>query len=41
MLFHVLNRGVGRKTLFHKEEDFAAFKRVMARSAPACADPHP
>ena len=32
MLFHVLNRGVGRKTLFHKEEDFAAFERVMAEA---------
>jgi putative transposase len=32
MLFHVLSRGVGRRTLFHKEEDFAAFERVMAEA---------
>ena len=26
---HVLNRGVGRQTLFHKEVDDAAFEHVM------------
>ena len=30
LVFHVLNRGVGRQTLFHKEEDYAAFERVLA-----------
>jgi len=25
MVFHVLNRGVGRRTLFDKDEDFLAF----------------
>jgi putative transposase len=29
MLFHVLNRGVGRRDLFGKREDFLAFERVM------------
>ena len=29
MVFHVLNRGVGRRTLFHKDEDFAAFERTL------------
>ena len=29
MAFHVLNRGVGRRTLFGKREDFLAFERVM------------
>jgi putative transposase len=29
MVFHVLNRGVGRRTLFDKEEDFLAFERVL------------
>jgi len=29
MVFHVLNRGVGRRTLFDKEEDFLAFERVI------------
>ncbi len=28
-MFHVLNRGVGRRTLFDKEDDFLAFERVM------------
>ena len=31
-MFHVINRGVGRKTLFEKEEDYAAFERVMAEA---------
>src|SRR5271157_4636499 len=29
MVFHVLNRGVGRKLLFTKDEDFLAFERVV------------
>ncbi len=29
MVFHVLNRGVGRRNLFDKEDDFLAFERVM------------
>jgi putative transposase len=32
MAFHVINRGVGRQTLFHKDEDYAAFERVMAEA---------
>jgi putative transposase len=31
-IYHVLNRGVGRQTLFHKEEDCAAFERVLAEA---------
>ena len=31
-MFHVLNRGVGRQTVFHKDEDYAAFERVMAEA---------
>ncbi len=27
MVFHVINRGVGRQTIFHKQEDYAAFER--------------
>src|SRR5205809_1810976 len=30
MIFHVLNRVVGRSTLFHKDYDFAAFERILA-----------
>jgi len=30
MIFHVLNRRVGRAALFNKDEDYAAFERVMA-----------
>ena len=33
--FHVLNRGVGRRGVFEKDEDFAAFERVMAYSLEA------
>jgi putative transposase len=29
MVFHVLNRGVGRRTLFEKEADYEAFQRVL------------
>jgi putative transposase len=30
LIYHVLNRGNGRMWLFHKDEDFAAFERVLA-----------
>ncbi len=30
LVYHVLNRGNGRMFLFHKEDDFAAFERVLA-----------
>jgi putative transposase len=29
MVFHELNRGVGRRLLFTKDEDFLAFERVV------------
>jgi len=29
MVFHVLNRGVGRRTLFDKDADYAALERVL------------
>jgi len=29
-VFHVLNRGVGRSTLFHTDDDFHAFERILA-----------
>ena len=29
MVFHVLNRGVGRRTLFEKEGDYEAFEQVL------------
>src|SRR5271157_4241004 len=29
MVFHVLNRGVGRRVLFTKDDDFLAFERVV------------
>jgi putative transposase len=29
MVFHVLNRGVGRRTLFEKDADYRAFERVI------------
>ncbi len=28
-IYHALNRGNGRNTVFHKEEDYEAFERVM------------
>jgi len=32
MVFHVLNRGVGRRTLFEKDGDYAAFERAIEES---------
>jgi putative transposase len=32
MLFHVLNRGVGRRRLFLKDADFEAFERVIEKT---------
>jgi hypothetical protein len=32
MVFHVLNRGVGRRVLFTKDEEFLAFERVVEES---------
>ncbi len=29
MVFHVLNRGVGRMPIFEGDEDYAAFQRVI------------
>ena len=29
LVYHVLNRGNGRMRLFHKDEDFAAFEKVL------------
>jgi len=28
-VYHVLNRGVGRRTLFDKDADYLAFERVI------------
>jgi putative transposase len=32
MLFHVLNRGVGRMRLFLKDADFEAFERIVTKT---------
>lgn len=32
LVYHVINRGVGRMTLFDDEGDYAAFERVMAEA---------
>jgi putative transposase len=32
MLFHVVNRGVGRMTLFSKEQDYAAFEGLLEQT---------
>lgn len=34
LVYHVINRGVGRQALFHKNQDYAAFERVMAEANP-------
>jgi putative transposase len=30
VVFHVLNRAVGRATIFEKDADYAAFEKVLA-----------
>src|ERR1044072_3225821 len=32
MVFHVLNRGVGRRRLFSKDADYEAFQRILERT---------
>ena len=32
MVYHVLNRGVGKQKLFLKDEDYLAFERVVAET---------
>jgi putative transposase len=36
MVFHVLNRGVGRMRLFLKDADFEAFERTIAKTLETC-----
>ena len=36
MIFHVLNRGVGRITLFLRDADFEAFERFIAKTLETC-----
>ena len=36
MVFHVLNRGVGRRRLFEKEGDYAAFEAIIAETLEKC-----
>jgi putative transposase len=35
VVFHVINRGVGRRCIFDKDEDFSAFERVMVHALTA------
>jgi putative transposase len=34
-VYHVLNRAAGRQTLFHKDDDYAAFLRVLREAVEA------
>src|ERR1700712_3542222 len=36
LIYHVLNRAAGRRTLFADEGDYAAFVRVLALTLEAC-----
>jgi putative transposase len=36
MVYHVLNRGVGRRTIFEKDQDFMAFERVVEETLRTC-----
>jgi len=37
LVYHVLNRGVGRRTLFEKDGDFLAFEKVIEETLRTCA----
>jgi putative transposase len=37
MIYHVLNRGNGRRRVFHKSGDYDAFERVLAEGLDRCA----
>jgi hypothetical protein len=39
MVFHVRNRGVGRRKIFHKDRDYAAFERLLELADAAIAAP--
>ena len=39
LVYHVLNRGVGRTRLFHKDADYAAFVRVLEEAVERTAMP--
>ena len=36
MVYHVLNRGVSRRTLFEKDQDFLAFEAVVEEALRTC-----
>jgi len=36
MVFHILNRGVGRMRLFHKDRDYEAFEDIVAKTLVSC-----
>ncbi len=36
MVFHVLNRGVGRMRLFGKDRDFEAFEEIIEKTLKSC-----
>jgi len=36
MVFHVLNRGVGRMRLFNKDRDYEAFEEILAKTLLSC-----
>ena len=36
IVYHVLNRGVGRSQLFFKDADYLAFEQIMAETLETC-----
>jgi putative transposase len=36
MVFHVLNRGVGRRELFERDDDYAAFEAIVTETLQKC-----
>jgi putative transposase len=38
--YHVINRGNGRRTVFHKEADFAAFAKLLCEAGERTRQSH-
>ncbi|MFM8407759.1 MAG: transposase, partial [Pirellulaceae bacterium] len=38
VIYHVLNRSNRRATIFHKDEDYVAFERILSQALERCPD---
>jgi putative transposase len=38
VIYHVLNRSNRRATIFHNDEDYVAFERILSQALERCPD---